>query len=387
MNFYSKESDFPSISFPQRLNDQNHQFYHDGLNSNSYQKLPWKRILYEKQIYYKDNYYDPKTIFSQLKIVKARTPYSEDNEKGSKSILQRFKLWLKSYGEYVFQSTIVMQQFSAICFFLCIHKYLLRKSISLFEVVGLNFIFIVAGISFYYYFESPQKLAKFSLISFLETFLLFIICLEMTSPIIKTLTVSISDDTIEALTIFLATVHLVFHDYQQTHDERPRITTHGNKNPTTQSFQSSSNIQQKNSSPLHHSDPSHAITIGDDEKENEISSKVISLNTAIFTAILLASRLDNNNVVVAYIILAIISFSLFPLMISLIKARSKFLFLWFAFVQWILTSQLIYNLDGTLFIAYEILVLLLWFLGPLLYLYMLSYKKAYHGPWNIPQIH
>jgi hypothetical protein len=370
----------PTIKFP------------EDPSSQQYNRVPWKRVLYEKQIHYKDNYYDPKTIFSQLKIVKAKV-HHEDHEKiHLKSVFQRTKIWFKSYSQYVFHSTMVMQQFSAICFFLCIHKYLLRKWISFVELASLNIFFIIIGTVLYYFYENPSKLEKFSLLGFFETILLFIICLEMTSPIIKTLTVSISDDTIEALTIFLAVIHLVFHDYQQVPDEklhktrdfsspRPAYSPRAGAPPHNPSNISSSNYLDSPTNPS-----SSLLIIDEEQQSQQFSSRVVSLNTAIFTAILLASRLDNNNVVVAYIILAIISFSLFPLMVSLIKRKSSLLFLFLAVLQWLFTSRLICELDRTLFIAYELLVVCVWFLGPMLYLHMLSYKRAFHGPWNIPQI-
>jgi phosphatidylinositol glycan class C protein len=340
-------------------------------------RTPWRRILYEKQPYYKDNYYDPLTFFNQLRIVKPALSITK-----SYSFYHSYGIWFRSYSQLVFHSTVIVLQFSAISFFLCIYKYLLRKYISFIHLASLNLLLIIAGIGLFYYYETPWKKDKFSLFSFLKTFLLFIICLKMTSPIIKTLTSSISDDTIEALTIFLAVIHLVFHDYQRINEEKPSSSVNKDSYSTVASRSISSGI-----SPSLLLNPKDQMSLSVDEEDDKTySSSVLSLSTAIFTAILLASRLDDNNTVVAYIILAVIAFSLFPLMLSLIKQHSFQLFVSFAIVLWIALSHLIFFLDKTLFIAYEVLVILLWFVGPLLYLQMISYKKAYDGPWNIRKI-
>jgi phosphatidylinositol glycan class C protein len=339
-------------------------------------RTPWRRILYEKQPYYKDNYYDPLTFFNQLHIVKPALSVTK-----SYSFYHSYGIWFRSYTQLVFHSTVIVLQFTAISFFLCIYKYLLRKYITFVHLASLNIILILSGIGLYYYYETPWKKDKFSLFSFLKTFLLFIICLKMTSPIFKTLTSSISDDTIEALTIFLSVIHLVFHDYQRITEEKPSSNIKDSYSTVT-SRSTSSGI-----SPSLLLNPKDQLSLSVEEEDDKTySSSVLSLSTAIFTAILLASRLDDNNTVVAYIILAVIAFSLFPLMLSLIKQRSFKLFVSFAIVLWIALSHLILYLDKTLFTAYEVMVILLWFVGPLLYLQMISYKTAYDGPWNVKKI-
>lgn len=352
-------------------------------------KVPWKRILYEKQ-HYKDNHYDPKTFFNQLRIVR---PF-ENLLSPESSFSTRIRLWMSYYFQLVFHCTMIVQQFSATSFFLCLHKYLLNHYIRFKEVAFIDFTFLLIGIGCYYLFELPNRKQRFSLLGFVRTIVLFIMTLKMTSPIIKTLTFSISEDTIQALTIFLAVIHLVFHDYQELRYENGTLSSANRKkdnnsvNPSiisnTKPILNKPAILSPEGNTLAASSSYLPTDLTDEDKH--LSSRVLSLNTAIFTAILLASRLDDNNTVVAYIVLALISFVLFPIMIALIKKRSSIIFLCFAIIQWFGTSYLILRLDWTLFIAYELLVLLLWFFGPFLFLLLLPYKKAYKGPWDTAKI-
>jgi phosphatidylinositol glycan class C protein len=172
----------------------------------------------------------------------------------------------------------------------------------------------------------------------LKTALLFGIYLRLAAPVLRTLTLSISGDTVHALGITFATIHLAFHDYAFINSK------------------------------------------------SDVFSGTISMNAAMFTAIILASRLDNIELVVAFLLLAVICFSLYPRIARLIKNRSLHLYILWTLVQWLVASVSLYFFDSALFTAYEVGMVCLWFVGPYMYFHMQAYKKSMRGPWDIAEV-
>lgn len=120
----------------------------------------------------------------------------------------------------------------------------------------------------------------------MKTLILLFGSLFTLSPVLRTLTNSISDDTITACTTFLLAVHMFFHDYSYV-------------NGSTHKFVLSTSI--------------HAYILR--------FSAPVSLNAAIFASVLLASRLPSNLHVFALISIAIEIFALFPILRHYIKVR------------------------------------------------------------------
>jgi phosphatidylinositol glycan class C protein len=341
-------------------------------NIPSFYKPPWKRILYEKQPY-KDNYYDPTKFFDFVRIVKS----DQSNKHNS------IKSIIITYWSIFLDTTIIAQQISAVTCFLAIHRYLIFHKIGFFEVMSLNFLLILCGILCYYFYNSN---IQSSLWGYAKISGLFIACVRIVAPLLQTLTSSFSEDTIYALAITLSTIHLVFHDYSPGESVNSRMTMEIPSAspqylpiPPSQSVDPSS-IPSKFQS---------KVFIEDDEQERE--GKIfttLSLNTAIFTAIVLASRLDHPDTVVAYIVLAVISFSLFPMIMKKIKELNTTVHLTFAILQWILTGYGVFylNEDRILFIVYEVLIAFVWLIVPLWLLCMFNYQKAYRGAWDIAEI-
>jgi phosphatidylinositol N-acetylglucosaminyltransferase subunit C len=172
----------------------------------------------------------------------------------------------------------------------------------------------------------------------MHTTLLFIGCLRIIAPVLKTLTMSFSGDTIEALAIAFSVLHLASHDYAYVNSE-------------VQSY-----------------------------------SGTLALNAAMFTAIILASRLDDIDLVVLFILLAIICFSWFPATARQVKQKSWKLHVVFLAIQWVLSGVLTYSLDRTLFAIYQMCTALLVLGGPYCYLKMQTYKRSLSGPWDIAEV-
>jgi phosphatidylinositol glycan class C protein len=165
---------------------------------------------------------------------------------------------------------------------------------------------------------------------------MFIPCLI--SKVLRTLTHSFSGDTIDALAIIFSVLHLTSHDYAYVNNEA------------------------------------------------EVYSGTFSLNAAMFSAIILASRLDDMDMVVLFILLAIICFSWFPELASLVKMKSFKMHLILISIQWFGVSLLLFQFDTTLFTIFELFVMLLIVIGPVCYLHMLRYKRSWNGPWDIVDV-
>lgn len=238
-----------------------------------------------------------------------------------------------SFRSVFVSASVIVQQFTVVVSFLMIYKFILRdQSVKLISI--LDFLLLTLGYGVHNCFDSNNLTHKNTFFSVI----LFLVCLRMVAPVLKELTLSFSSDTIHALAISLSAIHLAFHDYSFVNGER------------------------------------------------EEYSGTLSLNAAIFTAIILASRLSSIELVLAFILLAIICFSFFPRTARLVKSKSLALHLILTTTIWFITSVSLYLLDKTLFSVFEILIVLLWFVGPLCYLHMLVFKRAMKGPWDIASV-
>jgi phosphatidylinositol glycan class C protein len=280
----------------------------------------WKKVLYEK-LPYPDNYIDSTKFLDQLDIERSLKDHT--------------------YKELFLSTSVIAQQVTVVSIFLSIYKYIVLANGStkvLFNIGVIDLILLIIGylIDRILSIEDNNKITKkMNIIELLKSSLLFIICLRIVAPILQTLTSSFSDDTINALAITFATLHLVFYDY--------------------------------------------GFVIG----EYESFSGTISLNAAVFTAVLLASRLSNIQTVVVFVLLAIICFSLFPMIARIIKRCSMSLHLILTFTLMTISSLLLWFLDKTLFTVYEIIILFLWIICPLWFMQHLQFKNGYKGPWDI----
>lgn len=283
-------------------------------NGEGLPKRQWKRNLYERQPY-KDNYTDPVKFLDQLNVVR----YTVSQE--------------SSYSSTFLYASVVVQQFTAVTLFLTVYKYSLKNPSSNFMAI-LDSALLVGGYIVHGYLE--QSVLSFS--NNVKKILLFLICLRISAPILRALTLPFSSDTIHALAISLSSIHLVFHDYPFINGDKDQ---HGG---------------------------------------------TVSLNAAIFAAIILASRLHTVEEVLEFILLAVIVFSFFPRTARLMKTKSRVLHLLSTTALWVTASGALWLLDKTLCAIYELVILFLWFVGPLCYLHMLVFKRAMKGPWDIASV-
>jgi len=154
------------------------------------------------------------------------------------------------------------------------------------------------------------------------------------SPILKTLTEPMSDDTLLAWTIALFLIHLAAQDYSYL-----------------------TGLSEKFTAP-------------------------VSLNAAIFAASVIVSRLPSVTHVVVFIWLAILCFALFPILRRAIHEKSTLLHLFCTWSAAGLTAFMLVPLSTALSVLYVITLLFATFVGPAWLIHIQQYKNTIHGPWD-----
>ncbi|ORX74626.1 phosphatidylinositol N-acetylglucosaminyltransferase [Linderina pennispora] len=240
------------------------------------------------------------------------------------------------YSTVVQQTTVVTQHLSSIMVFLAVFINLRRGSLTGEALVWGSTTLTMVGFGFWgllnYSLRTPeQRVERWNLIKGAVFFTLLLFGL---SPILRTLTEDTSSDTIWAMTVMLFFGNLAFHDYST-----------GNL----------TNIRFPGS---------------------------VSLNAAVLAGVLLASRLDSNMCVFAFLSFALEWFALFPIMRRYLKRisakASMIMTLVLALLAWVLfldISQAVAMIHvlGTLFITFGCPLWLIW---------IQRYKNEIHGPWD-----
>lgn len=243
---------------------------------------------------------------------------------------------LSSSISFIIGTTVIFQQLSIVAIFVAVYKYVMIKTITLKGLISLDLTALLFGYITEVFLTEKSGNSTAPKILSIQAFVIIGVCLRIAAPILQTLTSSFSDDTINALSIFFTIAHLIFHDY--------------------------------------------SFVNGD----SDTFAGTISLNAAMFSTILLISRIKKIELVFAFVVLAVICFSLFPHTAKVMKKHSLILHILITAIKWIFASFLLYKLDIALFIVYEILVALVVIIGPIIYMKMLMRKKYMRGPWDIP---
>lgn len=188
----------------------------------------------------------------------------------------------------------------------------------------------------------------------LRNLFIFCVCLRASAPVLQTLTSSISDDTIYALVLFLSTIHIVFYDY---------------------SLPSENNSEEI------------SISLFSSVNSSVASKGILSLNAAMFNAIVLASRLKSIQTVVYFCYLAVIFFYVFPDINKMVRYKSVNIHLLMTIFTYVITSTLLCHFDTlTIFIVYQVSIVFLWFFATLWLYHSQSSKMSLRGPWDEAKI-
>ncbi|RCH86281.1 hypothetical protein CU098_009549, partial [Rhizopus stolonifer] len=163
------------------------------------------------------------------------------------------------YWTMVYESGIITQHISSVVIFIAVFIYLQDHSLSGNHLIWTGS--FLTGVGYIFWDLRIRNMNELKRQRVVKSAFFFFITLLGLSPILKTLTSQISDDTIYALTVCCFLANILFHDY------------------TTQ-------VKIPGS---------------------------LSTNAAIFASVLLASRLDTNVDVFAFLSFAVEWFSLFPI--------------------------------------------------------------------------
>jgi len=264
-------------------------------------KMGWEKVLYKDQGV-ADNYTDDTFLDEMKKNVNTR---------------------MYKIKDVIFESGIVSQQVAIICIFVSLFIYMDNGVVGPTYVLLLGLIFLVIGVII-------QYLVTRKTISWIQYVKVagFVFAL---SPILKTLTKTISTDTIYAMSTGMLLINLLFHDY-------------GTGNPGV--------------------------------------SKVISLNASIFAAVCLASRLPSFWHVYAYVIIAIEMFALFSEFRQVIKSwhRKAYILLTESLV--VVATLMLIPIHLTAAFSLVTSHFAITFLFPAWMVRLQRMKNNIHGPWD-----
>lgn len=267
-------------------------------------KKTWKKVLYEKQEY-PDNYTDQNAFLKDLR--------------------KNIDFKAVAFCDACLGANLLLQEFCTVILFALIYFNLVNNwidtSIVLYSISGFSLIgFILYRIKF------KSDVNQHSLGHDVRTVLTFIAFGQLFSPVLHTLTDTISTDTIYMTAFLMFVIHLIFFDYGV---------------------------------------------------DAAIVSKSLSLSAAIFASICLASRLSSPSE--AFVLLAIATqlFVLFPL---LRKASGNSL----GITVILLLIDLFFLLKISILVTvlFSFSVILINLICPILYVRYQKYKDNIYGPWD-----
>jgi hypothetical protein len=155
-------------------------------------KVKWKKNLYEKQPF-ADNYVD-KTFLDGMSKNTHFLPYD--------------------YWAVVHGSSAIIQQVSTVAFFMYIFLCAMRGQFPLHFLVILSFILLACGLCLVLLMDSSLRGVRVdTAFRFSLSALLFGLLLVAATPLLRSLTLAYSSDTIAAWAVILFTSHVFFSDY------------------------------------------------------------------------------------------------------------------------------------------------------------------------------
>ncbi|XP_055625353.1 phosphatidylinositol N-acetylglucosaminyltransferase subunit C [Toxorhynchites rutilus septentrionalis] len=260
---------------------------------------PWRKNLYENSEY-EDNYTDP-SFLQELKTNRNLQTYT--------------------FLEAFLGSTHVSQQISVVTTFLVIFHYLYTNAASPQNILLKAILGTIVG----YIVYSWRNFRPGQTIEDSKTAVAVLVFGYIFSPLLYTLTDSISTDTIFSTTFFALLLHLIFFDYGV---------------PAA------------------------------------IVSRAISLNAAIFGAICLASRLSSSFHAFVLLEVAAAYFALGPILLA------KIFNIPLVMLMVAVCCYFLLNISLTIFWTYICLLVFVNLFCPLLFVTLQRHKHNIHGPWD-----
>ncbi|XP_064396186.1 phosphatidylinositol N-acetylglucosaminyltransferase subunit C-like [Halichondria panicea] len=271
--------------------------------------MAWKKVLYEKQAY-ADNYVEPEQFLDGL----------------------RKNLYTKTYtlGELILSSIVVSVQLSCVCLFVGVYWYIQEGWLYPLTLFTSSTALTALG----YILTTPLTTITGASGVVRDQFvpsLLFVLFLAGVSPILRTLTESISTDTIWAMTVGMMATHLVFHNYGS---------------------------------------------------EDGRASRAISLNAAIFGSVCLASRLPSALGAFVVVMFAVQLFALVPQLRARGRVMTPYCTIFLLGLLMGISLPVIISISIPAAVLYLLSVSTVNILCPL-WLHRLQHlKNTIHGPWD-----
>lgn len=263
----------------------------------------WKKNLYENRGY-PDNYTDASFLEELKKNVHSRGV---------------------SYGEAIRGGGLVARQLCIVVWFALIFVYVNNEWIAPETVFVYSS--LLTGIG-YLLFRAVHTSVNYSTVFWgdLHTVLIFVSFGYVLSPILKTLTETISTDTIYAMTTIMSCVHLIFFDYGV---------------------------------------PAAVV------------SSALSLNAAIFGSICLASRLSSSFHAFVLLTVAVELYALFPMLLSTVRGS-----LLTVGSMIIVTVYFLFTVSSILTFLFICSVTFITVVCPLCFVKWQCHKDNIYGPWD-----
>ncbi|CAH3114118.1 unnamed protein product [Porites lobata] len=274
-------------------------------------KKPWRKVLYEDQGV-PDNYVDESFLDEMKKNLNTRT----------------YQFW-----SVVLESGAVSQQLSSVSIFVAAFVYMDFGLLSPSILVVLSSVLTLVGYVLFDALDNGtlRQHSKRTRLDDLKSCILVLVSVLLLSPVLKTLTDSISTDTIYAMTTFMLAMNLLLYDYGT---------------------------------------------------RAAIVSRSTSLNASIFASVCLASRLPSSFHVFATVILAMQMFALFPSLRRQLKMHlpsSDILLTWTLVFVAIAMLWPLTQLFAVLLVLVHLAVTLV---CPFWLIKLQRLKNNIHGPWD-----
>uniref|UniRef100_G1U365 Phosphatidylinositol glycan anchor biosynthesis class C n=1 Tax=Oryctolagus cuniculus TaxID=9986 RepID=G1U365_RABIT len=263
----------------------------------------WQKVLYERQPF-PDNYVDRRFLEELRKNIYAR----------------KYQYWA-----VVFETSVVEQQLCSVCVFVVIWWYMDEGVLAPRWLFGTGLASSLIGYVLFDLIDGGEGRKKSGRTRWadLKSALVFITSTYDFSPVLKTLTESVSADTIYAMSVFMLLGHLMFFDYGA---------------------------------------------------DAAIVSSTLSLNMAIFASVCLASRLPRSLHAFIMVTFAIQIFALGPMLQKKLKAC----------IPRTLGGLLSISVVGA--VLFALLLISISCLCPFYLIRLQLFKKNIHGPWDEVEI-
>lgn len=272
-------------------------------------KTPWEKVLYKKQNV-PDNYVD-RTFLSDMR--------------------KNVNLYKYTWFEALTGACVVTHEIASTVLFLVTYIYLKEDTYSISTVLtSMAALILISAIIQQLTSKKWWIFNRELLHEHAKSSVIFILFGYMFSPVLKTLTQSISTDTIYATATLMLITHVIFQDYGA---------------------------------------------------DAAIVSRSLSLNSALFAAVCLGSRLPTVHHTFALVVLAVMSFVLLPLLRErLADDVAGLVVVCVLFVVVVLAALV--GVSGMYATLFAVLCFCANIFFPALFVYSQKYKENIFGPWD-----